>query len=336
MKNKPVYLVALMVAAGLVLAIAAYFSSRPEPAAQRKLTIAVARQPDSALVYIAHDRNYFRDEGLDVTLQLHEFGKMALAAMLEGKADLATVAQTPLMMAVMQDKPLAIITEIFSSELNSGVVARRDRGISVPRDLAGKRIGNTPGTTGDYFLYALLATHGVPMNSIETVTLRPTEAADALESGKVDAVSVWNPYLVQCEKRLGSAGITFVGESIYTYTFNVAATKQLVTGDGKAVQSFLRALVKAERFARENPAQSAEIMAKTAGLDRNMLAEAWSHFTFRVSLEQELLLSFESEARWAMEQHFVERKKIPNLLEFIHFDALESVRPGSVTIIHQK
>jgi ABC-type nitrate/sulfonate/bicarbonate transport system substrate-binding protein len=334
MKNNAIYWGAMVVIAGLGLAVTVHLAMRPEPAAPRKLTIAVARQPDSALVYIAQGRNYFREEGLDVTLQLHEFGRVALASMLEGKADLATVAETPIMMAAMQGKTLAIITEIFSSERNSAVVAWRDRGISTPRDLAGKRIGVTPGTTGDYFLYALLATHGVSMRAIEAVSLRPSEAAEALAARRIDAVSAWNPNLFFCEKELGGAGVTFFGESIYTYTFNVAAARQLVTDDRKAVEAFLRALVKAERFARQNPAQSVEIVAKGAGLDQDMLAKAWSHFEFHLSLDQELLISLENEARWAIEEHLVEQKNVPNFLDFIYFSGLEIVRPRSVTMLH--
>ena len=334
MKTKKVYWVAFMVVAGLTLAITAYFVLRPEASAPKKLTIAVTRAPDSALVYIAHNRGYFREEGLEVTLQPFEFGKVALDTMLEGKADLATVAETPIMLAVMRGKPLEIISGIFSSDRNMGIVARRDKGISAPGDLAGKRIGTALGTNGDYFRYAFLATHGVRITTDEMVALPPKEMVDALEAGRVDAVSAWNPWLFLSKKKLGSAGITFYGESIYTYTFNVTASKQLVTNDRDAVEAFLRALKKAERFALENPAQSLEIVANATGLDREMLKELWDHFTLRLSLEQTLLISMENQARWAIGEQIVGRREIPNFMEFIYFDGLKVVSPGAVSIIH--
>jgi NitT/TauT family transport system substrate-binding protein len=254
--------------------------------------------------------------------------------MLEGKADMATVAETPIMLAAMKGKPLAIIAGIFSSDRNMGIVARRDKGIATPRDLAGKRIGTVPGTNGDYFRYAFLATHNVPTNAADSVALRPKEMADALETGRVDAVSVWNPWLLLSEKKLGNAGITFYGESIYTYTFNVTASKQLVTKDRDAVDAFLRGLKKAERFALENPAQSLEIVANDTGLDRELLKELWGRFTLRLSLEQTLLISMENQARWAIGEQNIGRKEIPDFLEFIYFDGLKLVSPEAVTIIH--
>ena len=35
-------------------------------------------------------------------------------------------------------------------------------------------------------------------------------------NGDVDAVSAFNPYLIRAQKKLGSRGITFYDENIYT------------------------------------------------------------------------------------------------------------------------
>ncbi len=61
------------------------------------MTIAVSQASISfALVLIAADAGYFREAGLDVVFQTHTSGRDALAAALDGKADLATAAETPL------------------------------------------------------------------------------------------------------------------------------------------------------------------------------------------------------------------------------------------------
>ena len=65
-------------------------AGRPE-----KLTIAVVQTFYPALTLIAKSNNYFRDEGLDVTVQLHQTGVSALDALNAGKADLASTAETP-------------------------------------------------------------------------------------------------------------------------------------------------------------------------------------------------------------------------------------------------
>ncbi len=325
---------ALVLLTGLAMAAVAYFILRPATPAPKALTVAVAHSPDAGLVYIADRAGLFREEGLQVTLQPHEYGKLALDAMLEGKADLATVAETPIMLAAMEGKPLAVIAGIFSSDRNMGIVARRDKGIAAPRDLAGKRIAAAPRTNGDYFRYAFLAANGVPLTSVMRVSLGPEHMADALQTGQVDAVAVWHPFLRMIEKTLGDAGISFSGESTYTYTFNVTASKRMVTSEKPAVESFLRALKKAESYVRQHPEQSQEIVSNATGMDRTMLKELWSGFNFRLSLEQAMLLAMENEARWAIREKLVGNRTLPNFLDSIYFDGLEVVDRDAMLITH--
>ncbi len=71
----------------------------PEP-----VIVAVSQQPLSAPVYIAYEEGYFRDEGLAVTLQPFWAGKDAFQSVLDGKAQIATVAETPIAFARLAGK----------------------------------------------------------------------------------------------------------------------------------------------------------------------------------------------------------------------------------------
>src|SRR5664279_5790033 len=61
-----------------------------------KITIAYSTASNAILMYIAFAKGFLAEEGLDATPQPHAFGKLALNAVLAGKADLATAADTPL------------------------------------------------------------------------------------------------------------------------------------------------------------------------------------------------------------------------------------------------
>src|ERR1700690_4106590 len=77
-----------------------------------KITIAYSTAVNAILLYIAFANGYFAEEGLDVTPQPYPFGKPALNAVLEGKADLATVAETPIVLAVMNGRKIATLAVI--------------------------------------------------------------------------------------------------------------------------------------------------------------------------------------------------------------------------------
>ena len=63
------------------------------------------------------------------------------------------------------------------------------------------------------------------------------------------------------------------------------------------------------------------------------LRELWAPETFIVTLDQSLVLALEDESRWAMKNGLVGGTKVPNYLNFIYFDGLESVKPKAVRIL---
>jgi ABC-type nitrate/sulfonate/bicarbonate transport system substrate-binding protein len=162
---------------------------------REKITFAYSTAPNAALVHIAFANGYFSEEGLDATPQLHVFGKLALDAVMDGKADLATVAETPFVFAVMNGRKITTFAVIETSNRNEAIIARQDRGIAKPSDLLGKKIGFTLGTTSDFFAYSFLLFHGIDEKQVRRIGMDPDEMAEALGTGKVDAVSTWNPYL---------------------------------------------------------------------------------------------------------------------------------------------
>ena len=52
-----------------------------------------------------------------------------------------------------------------------------------------------------------------------------------------------------------------------------------------------------------------------------------------VSLEQQLLLTLEDEARWTISEGLADKKEVPNYLDFIYLEGLEAVKPEAVTIL---
>ncbi|HWI40079.1 MAG TPA: ABC transporter substrate-binding protein, partial [Verrucomicrobiae bacterium] len=231
------------------------------------------------------------------------------------------------------DQKITVVAMIHTSSLSNAVLARRDRGISSVGDLKGKRVAATQGTTSDFFLDMLLLTNGVPESAVQTVDLPAGKAAEALETGEVDAASVFSPFSLSAAKTLGQNGVTFRDEDIYRQTFTLVASRDFVrTGSGK-VRKVLRALLQAEDFLRRYPAEAQKIVAEKCGLEPALLRELWNDAGFAVGLDQTLVLALEEEAVWGIRHRLSPRTQVPNFLEYIDVQDLTAVRPSAVEIL---
>ena len=309
-------------------------SRTDQPAAPiDQVTLAWGPPPYSALVDIALAKGFFRKQGLDVTPHFHSTGKAALDEVLAGTADYATVAGTPLTSAIMSGKEIAITATIQSSNRTNVILARKDKGIHTPKDLKGRRIAASLGTSAEYFLDAFLATHGVARKEVEVVDLKPEEIAEALVRGVIDAASTWHPILNQGQQKLGEKGITFYAEEIYTQTFNLTATREQVRSYPARVERMLLALIEAEEFARRNPGEAQKTISNFRQADLAVLGAVWAGNTFAVTLDQPLLLALEDESQWAMKKELTSAREVPNYLRHIYFDGLKTVKPEAVRIL---
>ena len=96
----------------------------------------------------------------------------------------------------------------------------------------------------------------------------------------------------------------------------------------------LLALVKAEEYVRARPADAKKIVAEFSRIDKMIVDGVWPDEIFDVTLDQSLLLAMEDESQWAIKNRLVSQTKMPNYLDFIYRNGLESVEPKAVRILH--
>lgn len=297
------------------------------------INLASVPTPDFGLVLIALAKGYFDAEGLAVSVKSFAVGKLALASVIKGESDLATAFETPIVFAILGGERICIPAVIASSDRNFVLVARKDAPISKPEDLAGKSIGLPMGTAGEYFLVSFLTAHGIPGGRVRIVDTEAEALLPALLSGKVDSAVLWSPLNSQAIEALGEKGIVFSGESIYSAYDCIVGESAFVKGNPKAVQGFIRALLRAEGFMAKNPEQALSIIAKATSVDESSLRPMLDLFRFKVSLDQSLLLVLEDESRWAMRVNPKSGGIMPSYLDYIYSDALLSLAPERVRLI---
>lgn len=297
------------------------------------LTIAVSRTPLSLPLYVADRQGFFAAEGVQVTLSEVIGGNRAMQAMLDGKADLATASETVTVFQSFKRNDFSVIASFATTTSDVDLIAGKSLAIARPEQLAGKRIGMVVGAASHYYADAWLVFHGVDPKSTRPVNLPPEAMKTALANGEVDAVAAWEPYRSAILQSVSGARL-LANPGIYRLSFNLhVARKQLGTRDDE-LSRVLRALLRAERFIESEPGKAQAILRERLGLEQEQdhAHQALARIRYRVMLDQSLVTTLESVARWARLEGHVIADRSPNYLGFIYTEPLRKARPERIGI----
>lgn len=298
----------------------------------KKLVVAVGTWPASAALFVAREQGWFAEEGLDVILEPYPSGHLGLEAMLNGKTDLATVGETPIARAILDDRPVMVVATISRIERAILIVARKDRGIGTAVDLRGKRIGVVPDTTADFFLSIFLTTAYINPEEVQRVEMRTDDVVDALAGGEVDAVCTWAPFTTMALDGLGANGVVLDKPDLYRMSWNLVAGREFILREPEVIERFLRVVIKANEFISRQPDRALTITARAVGLDLPALEKEWADYDLTAVLDQSLILYLEDQGRWMAAQSGVV-DALPNVLEHIYAGGLNAVQPEAVRIV---
>ncbi len=284
-------------------------------------------------VWIAENRGYFREEGLDVTIKTFSTGKASLHAMLEGAVDISTSAAFPIMLSSFARQDFSIFATLASSDTNVKVIARKDSGITTIEDLRGKRIGTPSSTSAQFFLASLLMSHKIPKSDIIEIDLRPPDLLTAFDKSQLDAILIWEPFADEARQLLEHNSVILPVKSMFEETFNLLTMNDYAGSNPDVLKKILCALVKATAFIRNQKAESIDIVTQNVKMNREKINRLWDEYNFAVCLKQSLLITLEYEARWAINNNLTATRNVPNYLHYLSLGPLGEVNPKAVTII---
>ncbi|XHS79828.1 ABC transporter substrate-binding protein [Burkholderiaceae bacterium UC74_6] len=324
--------IAPLAALGALTALAGCRRSDPLPGTD-EFSVAVPSVPHAGLVHLASSRGRFEANGLAVKLLPQTHGKAALGELLASRAELAVVADVPVVVEVLKGAKLEIVATIANSSNELAVVARRDRGVGEASQLANRRIGVTFGTSGEYFLWAFLVHHRIPPQSVQLIDLPPGGLIAALRTGEVDAIAAWQPVRHEAELALGSTAVSLKAPDAYAQGYVLVGLKNDIESRQPAFRRFLQAMLDAERFVREQPEQAKSELAGLFKISPATLGPSWEELTLEVELQQAQLVTLEDVASWAMARGYAPLQPMPNFLSALSLDALLAVDSERVTVV---
>lgn len=313
----------------LVFMVPVFTGKVIEPKIQRIILAENVVAVVSAPLYVAEEKGFWAEEGLSVEVMPFTSGKLSLDALLGEKADIASVAETPIMFASLKGGKF-LIAGTISKEFYT-IAARRDSEIRLASDIRNKKIATVKGSAGEYALSTFLNANNVGIFEIEFIPLDAQYFVPALSNKDIDGFVWVDPLIYYARQSLGENFIEFSVPE-YTEYFNIVVRKDFLDKNPEAVRKFVKGLIQSEDFIKNNRNEAISIVSKKLAIREDDLDKIWDSLVFEIRLEQGFLKQIEDEAKWAIESGYAKDAEIPNFCEIIHTDTLRELKPESIAI----
>lgn len=233
-----------------------------EAAALPKVKVAINTWPGLGPYYVAHEKGFDREEGVDLEVVMTEDTVARNTSLIAGEVDLVGITLDNIVIAESKGVSMSVVGESDFSNGGDGILARKE--ITSVAGLKGKKVACPEGLPSEFFLLYLLEKTGLGPKDI---TLVPADdggqAGTLFASGKVDAAVTWDPWISQAEAKTNGAGhvIITTRDTPGLILGIVAANKTTLPDRADRITRTQRAWFKAVQYCREHPAEANAIMA---------------------------------------------------------------------------
>jgi NitT/TauT family transport system substrate-binding protein len=211
--------------------------------------------------YVADEKGFYRDAGLNVTIKDGGIGVDEQQLLLDKQVDVAVLTFNDFKTGIGDDQPVTTVAAIF--QIPPPVFfSLEDSGIETPRNFTGRRIAVKDEGWREILLN-MLTNAGVDVADVEQVDVNYDEM-QLLFDGDVD---VWSGYLHDeiTEAKLNGHDVNIIFPYEYgvgDYEGLLVLREETLTTSPETIQRFVNASVKGWQYAIENPDETAEIIGK--------------------------------------------------------------------------
>jgi NitT/TauT family transport system substrate-binding protein len=202
--------------------------------------------------YIAVDKGYFADEGLEIEFD-YRFETDGMKLVGAGELPFAVVSGEQVPLARAKGLPVVYVTNWWK-KFAVGVAALADKHIKTPADLAGKSVG-LPGFFGASYVgwRGLLDYAGLTEADVKVQDIGFTQAA-ALQQGKVDAAVIYiNNEPIQLQAAGLDVDVIVVSDYLPLVANGIITNEQTIKENPQMVRGFVRALLRGLKDALADP-----------------------------------------------------------------------------------
>src|SRR6478736_5502629 len=295
-----------------------------------KMTLFGQPSVNNDAIWMAIEKGFYQEEGLDVTYRLFPSGTTAFQAFQTVQGDIVMTGDLPSVQYFFRVKgDYRTIAVIERDAKGYVVVAGKD--IKTPQDLAGKTVATRVGSTGSWFISEYLTKNKVDPKTVTVKNLDTQVLPAALCGGEIAAFFIWQPVGSRTLEICPDKAHYLSDATGYIQGYLVAGARPewLATPEGKEIATrWLRATMKGRDLAAKDFAAVAAYAKAKLDLSEKAAREQWDTNTRPLALDKIYYDDFCCLSRWAQAEKMTEQKIEYNQLTWP--EGLKAINPKLV------
>lgn len=256
----------------------------------------------------------FKDDGIKFEHRNFQSGPVLMEALKGNSLDIGHVGDQPFIQAVANGTKLKAIALHSIGDKNYGLVVPEGSSVQSSKDLKGKKVAVTLGSIGHRILDLYLTENGYTMDDIEAINVPPGDIKNTLAAKDVDAAIIWEPWISTIEQE-GIGKQIASTEGLKRNVNPTIATATFVEKYPEVTQRIVNVYKKSLTWIKENPEEASKIVAKDAGFDEEIFANAMKDEEYIVEITEEAIESMEDTTKFLLDNEVIREKT--NIRDFI-------------------
>ena len=218
-----------------------------------------------AFIWVAEDKGFFAEQGLDVDIQKGAGNVQNLTLIKSGRAQLAALDFTgaEIQAGGGQFTDWRAVAAVQQQTLVS-IMTTKDTGITKPTDLAGKTVATAKGSVSELLFPAYARLSGLDPTTVKMHGAQTTALNGLMAQRKVDALSTFLLSKVALETAAKKEVVVLPYSDVLKDLFGnaIIARQEFLASDRATVQKFVDAAMKGLQYTIDHPQEAAEILHK--------------------------------------------------------------------------
>jgi NitT/TauT family transport system substrate-binding protein len=214
-------------------------------------------------LYIARDKGFFKQNGVDVDLVVMEDPKERFPTLMADRIQMIASTVDTALLYMKHPDDYKYVLAVDDSDGGDGIVCNTD--IKSLADLKGKQVAVSEGSVSEFYLNVLLNKAGMKESDLNIVNMTAADAGSAFVSKQVDAAVTWEPWLTKGKTRENGHLLVDSSTSPGLITDVLTVKTDWLKDHQKEVAAIVKSWNEAVAYLKANPDDGLAIMSKGVG-----------------------------------------------------------------------